>query len=902
MSYKNPRPSPGTPYSNPCSVFDMTETLGNVMESQSATAVTYNGVVIKTMSQIERDAKAVLESLGIPVNYPIPNWASNTLINTFQAYRSPDGDLIFPKADLPFTTASTYPADIDKWGLMQGIGDVDGIANEPIKQPTQIANGTATDFSAPGTVIYEDASYYVYVDGLRQFNYTVPSSGLIRFDSPPPANAKVDIVLYVPVTIDTDRSYKAINSTTPFSVDRKLQETATLQEYGATGNAGEDATTPFLDACRNNEHVIIRDGVFHVGSLANVTADSKVSKIEIINATLWLEDGICDIDIAGKSFVIDLRANGEIHGGLRKTQVAADTAIGETIISCDDTSDIKVGDNIATSWQFVGAQGGSKWTNSIREPGDEFNIVESKTSNSITVKFPVGAAGTNTTFPLWKNMWLGNARFDRPGLRFIGPGMVTILGGRIREARSGYYLSAECDSPLGLTVNVHDTQFSGQFLDAFAIRGYSSYNQYGGSIIGCYDLAKQAFFLRQFEGHDVTLNNVFMEKGNNDLDFYLSGDGGGKMGGVVLNNCELSGKWTVAPELGQVNSINGQTLSQAYPQAQNGLHVWAFNEMVPTPPSVVAEVVGIRATDCVFKYYKRAVAGTTYNRNNRDYSVDHIELIDCDYIETAPIYITITPGKTSGIGSRRLTNPNIKRSPLAGNAHPIVYDDSGDWHVSGTCKYNPNGGALSNSTLRYNTSFDHLLVKGAGVLKFAGAGEFISIAQLTVDQATVFPEAQIDTESGCFIKRKNGGAFSGDIPYGVSNALFGNNIAYVSIPANSTDWVDICTTGTSANDAYFKLVISGIRDYASSYGVMGEVSAVLGSAATPINVATNDYTSVMNTNAAYWSGKVVTAGFTAADGRFELRVDSGVLQIRNTVALSGGEVPMMIMVLGGRRN
>lgn len=892
---------------------------GNIdlsINSQDPTFLDRLAVVRKTWAGIEDDAAAAIANLGIEFDDPIPDWMPSILITNVKAYRYPatTGDIYIPIAPLPFTTDPTF--NVTSWTILQGTGDLDGLTVKPIRQPPQFGNGVQTVFNAPGSVVYTEDRFNVQFSGREQSPiaddgiakiWNVTGVEEITFTSPVPDGVRVDIKLWQPLTTTAgteagevsfkQNDVKALEVT----VEAKLRESAEIKEYGATGVESNDATQAFIDACTFNSTVYLVDGVYSI-NVGTIPDTAKVRKIILQNATLRLEDGQFDIDVAGQHIEIDATAGGVIHGGLRKTLVSADTAIGSAVIPCADTTEIKIGQNISSSFQASGAIDGSKWTNSIRVAGDEFNTVLSKTANSITVNFTVGAAGTGATNALWQNMVLGNGRFDKPGLRFNGYGKVTITGGEFKESMSGYYISTEgVDIDGGLIVETNNVDFSGQFLDAFRMGGYSSLYVNGGSIIGSYDLSKQLCVLQNREGHRVRFTGVKVARGNNDLDFYTFGNSaGGKIGLAELIDCDMDGTWTLPVAISQVNSITGQVLNSVFP-AQDALHCWTCEQLDPTPPATVAFIEGFIARGTKFKNYKRAVAGTSYVNQPTDFLVDNFIMENCIFDNTAPFYISVSAPHSFSMINKSISNALVKRNSDGGNLSPLgLYNEEEGMHYSGTTVFDPNDGTTAN-VFNGLISFDHLVIKGAGDIR-ANLPP-LQISRLIVDEAFFEDLASYSEYIPTKTTLINGGTLNSAHSFTVDRVA--TSSVLIRIQPNDTDFHVIRRQVQRATtfSAHISVKFSGYRLFAGTYSIQAEAAGLVGTVAQPIVKQTSaGYETITSPDKLVWtSSAVLSHGFNMADGSVELIIDgNGDLAMRFTDP-QPSEISLVVDVKGGKR-
>lgn len=874
------------------------------------------GETIITLNGYDKLLQKQIENLGVIFDDPIRDWSPSLLVEDVRAHRYPagTGNVYAPIAPLPFTTGATF--DIANWAIIQGTGDLDGITVKPVYQSPVIANGTDTVFTVPGSFIYSPERYVVTLDGvwqgqkdaLNNDRWIISDVGQLTFATPPAAGVEVSFVLWQPLTVASRGNADDISfiqngaGAVEVTVADKLSESATLRDYGATGFVEDDATQSFIDACTAHSVVYLIDGVYKVTS-GSIPSTAKVKKIILQDATLRLEDGQFDFAVAGQHLDIDMTANGAIHGGLRKTIASEDVAVGSYVIPCYDTSEIVVGQTIATSFQAVGALGGSKWTNSIRVTGDEFNTVTAKTATDITVNFPVGAAGTNTTKPLWANMVLGNANFARAGLRFSGYGKVTIRGGKIEESRSGYYLSTEgVNTNGGLIVESHDVDYRGQFLDGFRIAGYSSFLAYGGSMIGSYDYAKQLFVTRHFAGHTVRLESVHVHRGNNDLDFYPFDDAGGKIGLVELIDCVLNAEWTLPIAKNQVNTITGEVLNAVY-AAQDSFHVWTCELLKPTAPETVSLIEGFIAINCRFIKYRRAVAGTTFINYSRNFIVDNLILRNCTFDESAPFYISVSNANTFNIINKEVSDAIIKRNPDGGTAYPLGYYNGNNatsfLNHTGSTVYDNNSGTVANVFIPQNMDFESLTIKGTGTALMTGGGAVVK--RLILDGGTLQLSGDFNPRVPTEVTTRNGGAFNGYIPYEVDVGSYTHK--KITFPKSVlTSQVLRSGVDTAKSSHYLTITVSGFRVAGGTYGVNGVILANIKTdgTVTPVVMPTAfGYSNNLTvTDAAKWAGNAMSNGFNMGNGFFSLAISGGNLIMSNTATLPE-DLVLSVTIIGG---
>ncbi|UIS24968.1 hypothetical protein PQC65_gp030 [Aeromonas phage pAEv1810] len=543
----------------------------------------------------------------------------------------------------------------------------------------------------------------------------------------------------------------------------------------------------FLTACMKSESLVIsRD--YTVGDVT-IPSDAKIKTIVIENCTLRLSNYNLTFNLA-KDLVLDLSNNGVIDCGLKKVKVAQDYAAGANVITVDDASGLSVGDHLTTSMLAVT---GSKWANAIRVPGDAFNTITAISGNTLTMQYGVDAG-----FTLYRNTWLGNARFDKSGLSFTGSGCVKILGGEIRESRAGYWLSVSGS----VEVLSYATRYSGQFLDGFKLNHAATIKFFDCNGYGSYDPSKQLVVW------DSTGNVEFyggkFHRGNFDVDIYHAVDGVAH-GDLVVRGTTFDGTSLMAVKSDQVDTINGGVVGDHITYLGDSLH---FHTLDPSGSIASVEI----SEGSEFLNYQRAVTGTTYLGARGNQSIGRVVIKDI-YSDCPPFYYkknsnTITIGQFD-IGTLSLNRKYTANRYVLGYSEanaPVVY--------GGRVMLTPNGSTRTNTSIPGGLAIDELFLNGPGVVSMDSP---TNVARLIVNTGSLYREAGDQANINTDVTLLNGGTVSGsefNVGRVNTNTIFG--------PGDTTKFVKVGSVPNGGGYAG-RLMLSPRFTYGGTAGVCADV-------------------------------------------------------------------------------
>lgn len=534
--------------------------------------------------------------------------------------------------DYSISFAEALDAD-DDVVVSLGIEPQDAAGNEfngsvPMPEPRQYGDGVTTRFKAPHTAPADANAFFVYIDGVKQSaeagDYSVPAVLSLDFSKAPPVGAAIDITYFRPMS-------------------NSLYSIVALSSLGIKERDKEE--TPKIVAAFMEYDEVIVDGEYWVKNNNNggvVPKEARVSKITFVkDSILRLDELSFYFMLENKDLVIDLRQGGTIHGGRRGCWLTRDHSYGEKVLDVNDASDLRVGDHLSTSMAFEAsdvAVNGMKWNNSTRNPGDAFNTITAidYQNNKVTVTYGV----PDCRFP--RNTYLQNNVFGRDGMHFEGSGNVYILGGKWKETASGYYLTGL--TPIGagtppLNIRVDGTDFSGQGLDGFLLRGeYVNLTMENFSIYGSYDNAKQSFVMDT--GGDIVLRNGKVHRGNFDVECYPTGNKI-TLGRMIMENVDWDGSNTLKVSPKQQWEDGSGTLDNTWLNIGDSVHItqWGSNQGR-------TQIAGFEAINCNFRNYRRAVVGTTFLKTKHDVSVTgSIKMTNCS-MDCSPHYFNAGEGTT----------------------------------------------------------------------------------------------------------------------------------------------------------------------------------------------------------------------------------------------------------------
>ena len=504
----------------------------------------------------------------------------------------------------------------------------------------------------------------------------------------------------------------------------------------------------FLTACMKSELLVISSD-YSVGDVT-IPSDAKIKTIVIENCTLRLSNYNLTFNLA-KDLVLDLTNNGVIDCGLKKVKVTQNYAAGVNIITVDDASGLSVGDHLTTSMLAVT---GSKWANAIRVPGDAFNTITAINGNTLTMQYGVDAG-----FTLYRNTWLGNARFDKAGLGFTGSGCVKILGGEIRESRAGYWLSASGS----VEVLSYATRYSGQFLDGFKLGGAATIKFFDCNGYGSYDPSKQLVVW------DSTGNVEFyggkFHRGNFDVDIYHAVDGV-THGDLVVRGTTFDGSSLLAVKSDQVDTINGGVVGDHITCLGDSLHFHTLD-----PSGSIASVDISEGSE--FLNYQRAVTGTTYLGARGNQSIGRVVIKDI-YSDCPPFYYKKN-NNTIAIGQFDIGDISLNRKYTT-NRYVLGYSEATAPVVyGGRVMLIPNGSTIANTVITSDLVIDELYLNGAGVVHMDSP---TNVARLVVNTGSLHRGVGDQTNIITDVTLLNGGTVTGsgfNVGRVNTNALFGPN-------------------------------------------------------------------------------------------------------------------------------
>lgn len=578
----------------------------------------------------------------------------------------------------------------------------------------------------------------------------------------------------------------------------------------------------FLTACMESESLLIsRD--YSVGDIT-IPSNAKIKTIVIENCTLRLSNYNLTFNLA-KDLVLDLSNNGVIDCGLKKVKVSQDYAAGTNVITVDDASGLSVGDHLTTSMLAVT---GSKWANAIRVPGDAFNIITAINGNTLTMQYGVDAG-----FTLYKNTWLGNARFDKSGLSFTGSGQVKILGGHIRESRAGYWLSASGS----VEVLSYATRYSGQFLDGFKLNDAATIKFFDCNGYGSYDPSKQLVVW------DSTGNVEFyggkFHRGNFDVDIYHAVDGVAH-GELIVRGTTFNGASLLAVTPTQPDTINGGVVGDHVTYLGDSLH---FHTLDPSGSIASVDI----SEGSKFLNYQRAVTGTTYLGARGNQSIGRVSIKDI-YSDCPPFYYKKN-SYTITIGQFDICDLSLNRK-YAANRYVIGYSEaSAQVTYGGRIMLTPNGSTRAGTSIPGGFVIDELYLNGSGVVSMDSP---TNVARLVVNAGSLYREVGDQTNIITDVTLLNGGSVTGsefNVGRVNTNAIFGTN--------DTTKFVKIGSVPNGGGYAG-RVILSPRFTYGGTAGVCADIVFFALDGVTYTVAATTGSASIPY--GAYWAQAPIYAG------------------------------------------
>ncbi|ENU1228532.1 hypothetical protein [Providencia rettgeri] len=593
----------------------------------------------------------------------------------------------------------------------------------------------------------------------------------------------------------------------------------------------------FLTACMSEPVVIINENI----SIDDTTIpdNAKIEVLKIQNATLCLREYDLIFNLK-KNLVIDMTNNGVIHLGLKKTLVTNDFASGVNVITVNDTTGLKVGDNLATS-TIMG-----KWNNDVRGPNDAYNFIQSINGNSLTMLNTVDEGKT-----LYRNTWLGNARFGKAGLSFNGNANVTIMGGEIKEAKAGYYFRARDN----IQAHCIDVKFSGQFLDGFEVTGKSSIYFTRGNIKGSYDPAKQ-LVAWDSEG-DITFDGTQVHRGNFDVEVYHSVENmrHGKL--RFINGARFNGSSLLPLKPDQTDTINGGTVGEHVTYLTDSLHVH-------TIPSGGVELIEF-GSDCVFENYMRGATGTTYSGARGNISIGELK-INNSHFDCAPFYFKSNSLEIS-IDEMQLNDVSVKRG-WEGNYYPLGYTEGRAVIFNGTTKVNPNNLNDDNEVPR-EFIFDTLDVSGAGLIKLRSSAK---IQKAISNGANVSFSGAVEGSNSINLVTLNDGVFTG------ISFMPETNLKGVYFSQGTDAFESIAALRNQSGSYHGVIKLSPHKSYGGTAGLCGDIVFNIINNSPEITVG-NPSSTMLNQNSARWYQAPLGVEMTASNAVIKLKLVNNVLMI-----------------------
>lgn len=598
----------------------------------------------------------------------------------------------------------------------------------------------------------------------------------------------------------------------------------------------------FLSACMNETCVVLSQGYYELGDIT-VPDNAKIQTLIIRNSTLKLTDYNLTFSL-NKNITIDMSEGGVIDLGLKKALIAADAAPGANVITVDDASNFKVGDHLTTSTLAVVH---SKWANSLRYPDDAFNEIVAISGNTLTMQYGVDAG-----YVLYKNAWVGNAKFSKSGLTFKGKGYVNIIGGSIKESRAGYYITTQDDVKL----RCYEVDFSGQFLDGFLQSDRSSISFVHSSIVGSYDPAKQTVVWNS--SGDLTFDRCYVHRGNFDMDIY-HGTTGYRHGKLRISNSLFDGSSLLPLKPDQEDTINGGTVGDHLTNLTDTLHVHTINR---------GNFSDLVYENSSFINYRRALTGTDYVGATEDVNINRVVIKNVS-VDCAPFYYRKNTFNYR-VGKLDIDGLIIKRG-WNGNAYPLGFTQLGDSVVfGGYTKYYPNAytDSMQVSALS-GFLFDTLEFCQGGVSTIPSA---LRVSKIIVNGSTLNVSGVDTTTNFTEVVIINGGS--------ISQNPFSNYTrqTLLSWAANDNNFYSIKNLNPQSGNAYFgSIQLSPFHRIGSTRSIAGTIAFYI-SEGSEVTVSAAS-TAALGANAAKWISVPVGVNVDQANLTVKIKIVNGVLQL-----------------------
>ncbi len=645
--------------------------------------------------------------------------------------------------------------------------------------------------------------------------------------------------------------------------------TFNVEYFGFKTGTGQDISR-LLTAFDQAEELVFSGGTYYVDDF-EMPSSARCKTITILPGSEVRQIGYNCIFNVTDNFTINLSGGGIWHGGLKKALVTADAAVGQFSFKVDDPAALSVGDFVTTSFLIPDNYGPSnpwKWTNSIRYAGDEFNIIQSISGDTVTVK---NAVEQRT---LMRNVYVGNWKFSAKGINFKGTGNVNIVGGRITEFKSPMIVAEG-----SVKVKISGTEFTGMTIDAFYVLDSASIMLCDNfKFKGCYDFGKQGFV--HASSGEIYLLNGEWHKGNADDDFYAgSREGLVTHGKVKAFNVTFAGTSLLPLQGSQVDSVTGQTANQLFGNRISPSRWVATNGGMSSGDF---DTQGYDFVNCQYLNYQRgiiALGGNSYNGNIivRSLNLRDVVSVGCLF----DIRANTAGGYSTQVRDHELRDLSVyRRYALA--YYPLFFTSSGQYFVfSGELKYDA-GGLTDDHRISTDTCrIDDFCIQNSGSVILTSP---TNIGNLLVRQAAVTKMGTGQLNDFTPATLVQGGTLTGDL---ISNPSRLNRMRSVDFAFNandSTTWVTLFTSTTAYTRVDVRIELAPRKTLAAGSGLCGVIAASLNKDGTSVGVIVNasNYISGAAGNIAVWEGKVFGTQGAIADNAVHVR------------CLSTGEVQMNI--------
>ncbi|MBG0645378.1 hypothetical protein I4O94_00600 [Enterobacter hormaechei] len=690
------------------------------------------------------------------------------------------------------------------------------------------------------------------------YRWDGPFPKVVSPDSTPESTGGIGPGAWLSVGDTTARQY----------VDMRTN-TFNVEYFGFKTGTGQDISR-LLTAFDQAEELVFSGGTYYVDDF-EMPSSARCKTITILPGSEVRQIGYNCIFNVTDNFTINLSGGGIWHGGLKKALVTADAAVGQFSFKVDDPAALSVGDFVTTSFLIPDNYGPSnpwKWTNSIRYAGDEFNIIQSISGDTVTVK---NAVEQRT---LMRNVYVGNWKFSAKGINFKGTGNVNIVGGRITEFKSPMIVAEG-----SVKVKISGTEFTGMTIDAFYVLDSASIMLCDNfKFKGCYDFGKQGFV--HASSGEIYLLNGEWHKGNADDDFYAgSREGLVTHGKVKAFNVTFAGTSLLPLQGSQVDSVTGQTANQLFGNRISPSRWVATNGGMSSGDF---DTQGYDFVNCQYLNYQRgiiALGGNSYNGNIivRSLNLRDVVSVGCLF----DIRANTAGGYSTQVRDHELRDLSVyRRYALA--YYPLFFTSSGQYFVfSGELKYDA-GGLTDDHRISTDTCrIDDFCIQNSGSVILTSP---TNIGNLLVRQAAVTKMGTGQLNDFTPATLVQGGTLTGDL---ISNPSRLNRMRSVDFAFNandSTTWVTLLTSTTAYTRVDVRIELAPRKTLAAGSGLCGVIAASLNKDGTSVGVIVNasNYISGAAGNIAVWEGKVFGTQGAIADNAVHVR------------CLSTGEVQMNI--------